>query len=68
MELQQLIESTAVTGAANSMQALALAKQAGMINSESDLQTLIQASMETMLEDFATQLETTIKQKQNDEV
>ena len=52
MQHQQLIES---------MQALALAKQAGMINSESDLQTLIQASMETMLEEFLTQLETSIK-------
>lgn len=57
MKHQKIIESAAIVGASNTMQALALAKQAGMINSESDLQTLIQASIETTLEEFVTQLE-----------
>jgi hypothetical protein len=55
MEVSELIEKTAISGADNTVQALALAQQSGMINSSDDLKTFLRASFETMIEEFVVE-------------
>ena len=52
-----LIQKIARTGALETVQALALAQQMGMVNSQEELTELIAAGMETILEEYIQQVE-----------
>lgn len=52
-----LIQQIARTGAIETVQALALAQQMGMVNSQEELTELIAAGMETILEEYIQQVE-----------
>lgn len=52
-----LIQKIARTGAIETVQALALAQQMGMVNSQEELTELIVAGMETILEEYIQQVE-----------
>lgn len=52
-----LIQKIARTGAIETVQALALAQQMGMVNSQEELTELIAAGMETILEEYIQQVE-----------
>jgi hypothetical protein len=52
-----LIQTIARTGAIETVQALALAQQMGMVNSQEELTELIAAGMETILEEYVQQIE-----------
>jgi len=57
MENKELIEKIARETALETVSALALAQQMGMVSSQSDLTTLIASGIETALEEFSEQLE-----------
>ena len=52
-----LIQKIARTGAIETVPALALAQQMGMVNSQEELTELIAAGMETILEEYIQQVE-----------
>lgn len=57
MEHKQLIEKIAKETAEETISALALAQQMGMVSSQADLTTLIASGIETALEEFHEILE-----------
>lgn len=63
METSELIESSAIVGAENTVQALAIAQQSGMINSSDDLKTFLRASFETMFEEFVVEYNNLLNKK-----
>jgi hypothetical protein len=54
---QSLIEKLARTGAEQTVQALAIAQQMGMVTSQEELTVLISAGMETVLEEYISAVE-----------
>ena len=52
-----IIQKIALEGASQTVQALAVSQQMGMISSEEDLIQLISAGMETVLEEYIAQIE-----------
>ena len=57
METQGLIEKIAKEAAEETVQALALAQQMGMVNSQESLTVLIASGIETALEEYVVQIE-----------
>jgi hypothetical protein len=57
METQGLIEKIAREAAEETVQALALAQQMGMVNSQEELTVLIASGIETALEEYVVQIE-----------
>lgn len=53
----ELIQTIAAEGAKQTVQALAVAQQMGMVSSEAELTVLIAAGMETVLEEYINQVE-----------
>lgn len=54
---KDLIQEVAAEGAKQTMQALAIAQQMGMVNSETDLTVLLAAGMETVIEEYISRTE-----------
>lgn len=54
---QDLIQKIAAEGAQQTVQALAVAQQMGMVTSEQELTVLIAAGMETVLEEYIAAVE-----------
>lgn len=54
---KELIQKLAAEGAQQTVQALAVAQQMGMVGSEAELIVLIAAGMETVLEEYANEVE-----------
>lgn len=54
---KDLIQEVAAEGAKQTMQALAIAQQMGMVNSEADLTVLLAAGMETVIEEYISRAE-----------
>ena len=54
---KDLIQAVAAEGAKQTMQALAVAQQMGMVNSETELTVLLAASMETVIEEYISRVE-----------
>lgn len=54
---KELIQKIAAEGAQQTVQALAVAQQMGMVSSESELTILIAAGMETVLEEYVSAVE-----------
>lgn len=54
---KELIQKIAAEGAQQTVQALAVAQQMGMVGSESELTILIAAGMETVLEEYVSAVE-----------
>ena len=54
---KELIEKLSMEGAKQTIQALSVAQQMGMVGTESELTLLIAAGMETVLEEFAETIE-----------
>ena len=54
---KELIEKLSMEGAKQTIQALSVAQQMGMVGTESELTLLIAAGMETVLEEFAEVIE-----------
>lgn len=54
---KDLIQAVAAEGAKQTMQALAVAQQMGMVNSETELTVLLAASMETVIEEYISRAE-----------
>ena len=57
METQGLIEKIAKEAAEETVQALALAQQMGMVNSQESLTVLIASGIETAIEEYVVQIE-----------
>jgi hypothetical protein len=57
MEKQGLIEKIAKEAAEETVQALALAQQMGMVNSQESLTVLIASGIETAIEEYVVQIE-----------
>ena len=57
METQGLIEKISREAAEETVQALALAQQMGMVNSQESLTVLIASGIETALEEYVVQIE-----------
>lgn len=57
METQGLIEKIAKEAAEETVQALALAQQMGMVNSQAELTVLIASGIETAIEEYVVQIE-----------
>lgn len=57
METTGLIEKIAKEAAEETVQALALAQQMGMVNSQAELTVLIASGIETALEEYVIQIE-----------
>jgi adenylate kinase len=57
MEQKSLIEQIAQEGAQQTVQALALAQQMGMVTSQEELTVLIASGMETVLEEYIERIE-----------
>lgn len=57
METQGLIEKIAREAAEETVQALALAQQMGMVSSQEELTVLIASGIETALEEYVIQIE-----------
>lgn len=55
---KELIEKLSMEGAKQTIQALSVAQQMGMVGTEAELTLLIAAGMETVLEEFANEIET----------
>lgn len=54
---QSLVQRIAQTGAEQTVQALAIAQQMGMVTSQEELTVLIAAGMETVLEEYIAAVE-----------
>lgn len=54
---KDLIQEIAAEGAKHTIQALAVAQQMGMVNSEADLNVLLTAGMETVIEEYINRVE-----------
>lgn len=54
---KELIQAIAAEGAKQTVQALAVAQQMGMVNSETELTVLLAASMETIIEEYISRVE-----------
>lgn len=54
---KELIQKIAAEGAQQTVQALAVAQQMGMVGSEAELTILIAAGMETVLEEYVSAVE-----------
>ena len=54
---KELIQKLAAEGAQQTVQALAVAQQMGMVGSEAELIVLIAAGMETVLEEYVNEVE-----------
>lgn len=54
---KQLIQEVAAEGAKQTVQALAVAQQMGMVNSEAELTILLAAGMETVIEEYLSRAE-----------
>jgi hypothetical protein len=57
METQGIIEKIAREAAEETVQALALAQQMGMVSSQEELTVLIASGIETALEEYVIQIE-----------
>lgn len=57
MEITKLIEGISKAAAEETVQALAIAQQMGMVNSQAELTALISAGMETAIEEYIMQVE-----------
>ena len=57
MENTSLITKIAREAAEQTVQALALAQQMGMVNSQEELTVLIESGIETAIEEYVTQVE-----------
>jgi hypothetical protein len=57
METQGLIEKISREAAEETVQALALAQQMGMVNSQESLTVLIASGIETAIEEYVVQIE-----------